>query len=212
MAVYDLQEQEQIDALKAWWKHNRKLILLAVVAGVLTFGAIAGWYYHKNQQELVAGELYSQMETELNSGDKSKVRGIVATLTADYPRTGYAALAALIGARAADDIGDVAGAQARLHWLIDNAADDATRDLARLRLAALLLDDKKFPDALILLDAKHGEAWDALYANLRGDVLIAQGRVDEARAAYRIAFDKSSAQNAFRTLVQTKLDALGGVK
>src|SRR5208282_3151935 len=186
MAVYDLQEQEQIDALKAWWKHNRKLILLAVVAGVLTFGAIAGWYYHKNQQELAAGELYSQMETALNSGDKSKVRNIVATLTADYPRTGYAALAALIGARAADDIGDVAGAQARLHWLIDNAADDATRDLARLRLAAFLLDDK------------HGEAWDALYANLRGDVLIAQGRVDEARAAYRIAFDKSSAQNAFR--------------
>ena len=115
MAVYDLQEQEQIDALKAWWKHYRKLMLLAVVAGVLTFGAIAGWYYHKNQQELVAGELYSQMETALNSGDKSKARNIAAMLTADYPRTGYAALAALIGARAADDIGDVAGAQARLH-------------------------------------------------------------------------------------------------
>jgi len=212
MAVYDLQEQEQIDALKAWWKHYRKLILLAVIVGALTFGAIASWYYHKNQQEFAAGELYSQMEAALNSGDKANVRDIAATLASDYPHTGYAALAALIGARASDDIGDAASAQVRLQWLIDNAADDATRDLARLRLAALMLDDKKFPDALTLLNAKHGNAWDALYANLRGDVLIAQGQVDEARAAYQIAFDKSLAQNAFRRLMQTKLDALGGAR
>jgi len=212
MAVYDLQEQEQIDALKAWWKQYRKLILLAVVAGALAFGAISGWIYHKNKQALAAGELYAQMETALNSGDKSRARDIAATLTAEYPRTGYAMLAALVGARVAVDIGDAAGAQARLRWLTDNAADDATRDLARLRLAALLLDEKKYPDALTLLETPHGAAWDALYANLKGDVLVAQGRADEARAAYQSAFDKSSAQNAFRALVRAKLDALGGTK
>ncbi|HUO43412.1 MAG TPA: tetratricopeptide repeat protein [Burkholderiales bacterium] len=212
MAVYDLQEQEQIDALKAWWKQHQRLVLLAVAAAILTFGGISGWRYYQSRQALAAGELYSQMETALNSGDKSKARDIAAALTAEYPATGYAMLAALVGARVAVDSGDAAGAQAQLQWLTDHAGDDATRDLARLRLAALLLDEKKYPDALALLETRHGAAWDALYDNLKGDVLVAQGRTGEARAAYQAAFDKSAAQNAFRALVQTKIDALGGTR
>jgi len=210
MAVYDLQEQEQIEALKAWWKQHSRLVVLVVVSCALTFGAVTGWRYYQNRQALAAGQLYGEMETALNSGDKTKARDIAATIVTQYPRTGYAALAALLGARIADDLGDIADAKARLQWLTDNAGDDTTRDLARLRLATLLLDEKKYPDALTLLETPHGAAWDALYADLKGDVLVAQGRAGEARAAYQMAIDKSSAQNAFRALVQAKLDALGG--
>jgi len=209
MAVYDLQEQEQIDALKAWWKQHSRLILLAVTVGVLTFGAIVGWRYYENRQALAAGQLYGELEVALNAGDRTKARDITSRIVMEYPHTGYAVLAALLGARIADETGDIASTETRLRWLLDNASDDATRDLARLRLAALLLDEKKYPDALTLLESGHGAAWDALYADLKGDVLLAQGRTDEARAAYQVAFDKSSAQNAFRALVQAKLDTAG---
>jgi predicted negative regulator of RcsB-dependent stress response len=212
MAVYDLQEQEQVEALRSWWKHYGKLVMLVVVAAAVAFGSIVAWRYYKNSQALAAGALYGQLETVLNTGDKTKARDIASLLTQSYPHTGYAALAALVGARAAADVGDIAGAQAQLQWLSDHAPDDATRDLAQLRLAALLIDEKKYPDALTLLETKHGAAWDALYADLKGDVLVAQGRRDEARTAYQIAFDKSAAQDPYRAVVQIKLDALGGAE
>jgi predicted negative regulator of RcsB-dependent stress response len=129
-------------------------------------------------------------------------------ITTQYPHTGYAVLAALLGAGIAEDIGDTATARVRLQWLVDNVRDPATRDLARVRLAAVLLDEKNYPDALTLLETQHAAIWDALYSNLRGDVLMAQGRRAEARAAYQIAIDKSITKNPFRALVQAKLDTL----
>ena len=86
------------------------------------------------------------------------------------------------------------------------------RDIARLRLAGVLLDEKNFAEALKLLDMKHVAAFDGLYADLRGDILTAQNKRAEARAAYQIALEKSDERSSYRQLVQIKLDAVGDVK
>jgi predicted negative regulator of RcsB-dependent stress response len=209
MAVYDLEEQEQLDELKAWWKQYRKLILLVVIAALGTVGAIQGWRYYQNKQGLDAGELYAQLQSAAASSEPQKVRDIAALLAEKYPRTGYAAFAELAAAKAAFDSGDKPAARAALQWVVERGRDDETRDIARLRLAGLLLDDKKYDDALKLLDAPHADTLTALYADLKGDVLVAQGKPADARAAYQLALDKSDAKSNYRALIQIKLDALG---
>ncbi len=212
MAVYNLEEQEQIDELKSWWKRYRNLVLLVVVAAAVTVSAIQGWRYYHNKQAFEAGELYTQLQSAVGSGEQKKVQDIAAVLVDKYPRTGYARLAALTGAKAAFESGDAPAAKTRLQWVIDNGNDDEMRDIARLRLAAVLLDEKNYDTALKLLAARHADTLRALYADLKADVLVAQGKPEEARAAYQLALDKSDAKSAYRALIQVKLDALGEPK
>lgn len=212
MAVYDLEEQEQLDEFKAWWKQYRNVVLLVVVAAVVTVSAIQGWRYYQNKQAFEAGELYTQLQGAVDSGDLKKAQDIAGVLIDKYPRTGYARLAALTGAKAAFDSGDAPAAKTRLQWVVDNGKDAEMRDIARLRLAAVLLDEKNYDAALQLLAAQHGDTLSALYADLKADVLVAQGKPDEARAAYQRALDKSDAKSAYRALIQVKLDALGEPK
>jgi len=126
-----------------------------------------------------------------------------------YGSTPYGPMAALIMAHANHQAGDLQSAGTQLQWVIDNTKDDEAAAVARLRLAAVRLDEKKLDEALKLLDAKHGEALAALYADLRGDVLVAQGKPAEARAAYKLALDKIAAGGNYRNVVQMKIDALG---
>ncbi len=212
MAVYDLEEQEQIDEIKAWWKQYRWLIFLVVGVAAATFAGIQGWRAYSGKQSFEAGELYSQVQAAAASGDQKKVQDIAAALSDKYPRTAYASFAALAAAKAASDTGDTAAAKTHLQWVIEHGRDEETRDIARLRTAAVLLDEKKYDEALKLLEAKQAESLSALYADLKGDVLVAHGKPGEARAAYQLALDKSDARSPYRTLVQLKLDALGEVK
>lgn len=212
MAVYDLEEQEQLDELKSWWQQYRKLLLLIVVTAAVTASGIQGWRYYQNKQALEAGELYSQLQGAAGGKELKKVQDIAAVLAEKYPRTSYAAFAALAGAKAAFDSGDMASAKVSLQWVADNAREDEMREIARLRLAAVLLDEKQYDAALKLLDTAHGETLSALYADLKGDVLVAQGKGNEARGAYQLALDKSDAKSTYRALIQSKLDALGEAK
>ena len=212
MAVYDLEEQEQLDELKAWWKQYGRLVLLVVVAAAATVGGIYGWRSYHDTQALDAGELYTQLQGAVGGGDAKKVQDITTAMVEKYPRAGYTIFAALAAAKTAFDGGDTAAAKTHLQWVIDNGREEETRDIARLRLAAVLLDEKKYDEALRLLDAAHVDSLIALYADLKGDVLVAQGKSGEARNAYQLALDKSEAKSTYRTLIQVKLDALSGVK
>ena len=189
MAVYDLEEQEQLDELKSWWRQYRKLVLLIAIVAAVTAGGIQGWRLYQNNQAREAGELYSQLQGAVGGGEQKKIQDIAAVILEKYPRTSYAVFAALAGAKAAFDSGDMAAAKQRLQWVIDNAKADEMREIARLRLAAILLDEKQYDGALKLLENAPGEALSALYADLKGDVLVAQGKSNEARAAYQLAFD-----------------------
>jgi predicted negative regulator of RcsB-dependent stress response len=212
MAVYDLEEQEQIEEIKAWWKQYGRLVILVVVVAAITVAAVRGWSYYQTKQGLDAGVLYTQLQGAIATNEPKKVQAIATEIATSYPRTGYATFGALAAAKAAFDSGDLAAAKAHLQWVVDRARDTETRDIARLRLGAVLLDEKKYDEALKLLETPHVDALTALYADLKGDVLVAQGKPQDARAAYQLALDKSDTKSSYRALVQIKLDALGAAR
>ncbi|MFN7086882.1 MAG: YfgM family protein [Burkholderiales bacterium] len=210
--AYDLEEQEKLDAVKAWWKQYGNLVVLVVLACSLTVTAVYGWRYYRHQQALAAVTLYGQLEQAERANDSKKVRNIAAQITDKYAATPYAALAALAAARAAFADGDLATAKTRLQWVIEHAKEDEMRDVARLRLAGILLDEKNYAEALKLVEIKPVESFAGLYADMKGDILAAQGKVAEARSAYQQALEKSAPQTSYRQLVELKLDALGDAK
>jgi predicted negative regulator of RcsB-dependent stress response len=210
--AYDLEEQEQLEAFKAWWGQYGNLVVVAIVACSLTVTAFYGWRYYRNQQELAAATLYEQLGQAERQKDAKKVRGISAMIADKYAATPYAGMAALAAARASFGAGDLAAAKTELQWVIDHAKEDEIRDVARLRLAGVLLDEKNYTEALKLMENKPVESFAGLYADMKGDILAAQGKVAEARSAYQQALDKSDAKSAYRQVVQLKLDALGDAK
>ena len=212
MAVYDLEEQEQIAELKAWWKSYGNTVLLIVIVTSLTISGYFGWRYYSDRQALEAGELYVQLLGAVGSNDQKKVIDIGATMMDKYSRTGYAQFAALAAGKAAFDSADLAAARKNLTWAVEHAKEDGTRDLARLRLAVVMIDEKKYEEALGMLKAEPVEAMTALFADLRGDALNALAKPAEARSAYQLAFDKTDAKSPYRGVIQGKLEALGDAK
>jgi predicted negative regulator of RcsB-dependent stress response len=210
--AYDLEEQEQIDALKGWWKEYGNLVVLAVLACALTIGGFYGWRTYRGQQIERAATLFTQLEQAERGNDTKKVRDIAAQIVEKHASTPYAAMAALAAAKAGFSTGEVEDAKKNLQWTIDKAREDEMREVARLRLAGILLDEKKYDEALKLLSAKTSDAYAALAADLKGDVLTAQGKPAEARAAYQLALDKSDAASRYRSLIELKLDAVGDAK
>jgi len=212
MAALNLEEQEQVDALKAWWKENGKLLLLALAVVLGSFSAVKGWQHYKDSQAAKAAALFGELNTQLASEDPRRIGDAARAVVEQYGSSAYAPRAQLLAAQASIHANDVAAAKTQLQWVIDHAGEAALKDVARLKLAALLLDEKDYAGAQALLDAPHAESFNGLYADLKGDVMIAQGKKEEARAAYQQAYEKTDAKNAYRNLVQMKLDALGGAK
>jgi predicted negative regulator of RcsB-dependent stress response len=207
--AFDLEEQEQIDALKQFWKQYGGLIIALIIAALATFGGIRGWKYYQQARAEDASALFIKLEEAGRKNDVGEIRKLGAELVDHYGSTAYGPMAALVMARTNYESGDAAAAATQLQWAIEQAGDDETAALARLRLAGIRLDEKKFDEALKLLDGKHGESLVSLYADLRGDVFVAQGKKEEARAAYKVALEKSAPNSSYRNLVQIKLDALG---
>jgi predicted negative regulator of RcsB-dependent stress response len=223
MATYDLEEQEQIDELKTWWKMHGNLVTAAVVAASLMVLAWQGWNWWQRNQAAQASSLYGGVQIAAGQQDVKRVRALAGELIDKYSTTTYAGLAALLSAKVQAEGGDTKSAQAQLAWAADNARDDGVRDLARLRLAALLLDDKAYDEATKRLTPDPAPAFAPRFDELRGDILAAQGKVAEARPAYEAALSKldailkegggeARARAAYRELLQGKVDALGGGK
>ncbi|MBA2658142.1 MAG: tetratricopeptide repeat protein [Nitrosospira sp.] len=208
MATYDLEEQEKIDGLKSWWETYGTLLIVVIATFIASIGGVKAWNYYQQQQIEQAAELYSSLLQLEASEDSKKISDAAHLLMEGFPSSGYASRAALISARASFDSGDVQNARSKLQWTLDNTKEDELKDLVRLRLAGMLLDERKYDDALRLLDAKHGESFDGLYADLKGDVLNTAGKIAEARVAYQMALDKMGKKGTYYNIVQMKFDAL----
>jgi len=210
MAVYDLEEQDKLEDLKAWWKqwgNSISGIVIAVCVGVV---GVQGWRWWAQHQAEQASVLFGAVNAAVRANDTAKAKDAMAQLADKYGRTAYAPRGALLVAALLFDSGDKAGAKAQLAAVIDRDAEDELKDIARLRLAAILLDDKQYDEALRTLDAKHGEPFAGIYADARGDILAAAGRPNDARTAYQTALARLDAKSPYRNFVQVKLDALGG--
>ncbi len=207
--MYDLEEQEKIDELKAWWKQHGQMVIAVAVAACVGAAGAAGWQWHKRTQAEQASQLYGTLEKAMQANDLKQIRDASAQLMDKFGGTAYGPMAALAGAKANFDAGDAAGAAAQLRWAIEHARDEGIAATARLRLAAVLLDEKKYDDALKLLGAGYPDAYAGLFEDQKGDIYVAQGKTGEARAAYKAALEKLPPQGNYRQIVQVKLDGLG---
>lgn len=207
----DLEEQEQLAELKSWWKANGNLVIAVVVAAMLGFAGWRYWNIYQGNQAAQAAALYETLGKAMQAGDLKALRDAGGSLAENYPRTLYAPMGALVAARFYYERNDLKSAKAQLQWVIDRSASDDLRDLARVRLAAILLDEKAYDEALKQLEAPHAKPYEPQYAALKGDILVAKGQPAEAKAAYKAALENAEAQDAqFRETVRMRLDALGG--
>ena len=209
MATYDLEEQEQIDALKNFWNDYGRLIIAAVVAFVVGVGGTQGWKHYKRSQAEQASLAFVKLEDAIGKGDVNEIRNVGQDIIAEYTNTPYAQMAALVVAQTERESGDLETAAKRFQWVVDNARTEEVQLLARLRLAGVLLDQEEYDAALQVLDHEVTEAFSGAYADLRGDVLVAQGKTAEARAQYELAVEQARVNSPWRDVVQLKLDALG---
>lgn len=212
MSELDLQEQEQVDALKAWWKDNGKWVVGVAVVAMLGFAGMQYWKSYQAGQSVEAAKLYSEVMKQTASNDAKRIGDAADALSSRYGNSAYAARAQLLAAQSSLQAKDVAHAKVQLLWVIEHASESGLQDTARLKLASVLLDEKKYDEAIKQLDAAHPESFTGLYADLKGDVLSAMGKVAEARVAYQQAFDKTDATSMYRNLIQLKLDGLGAAK
>lgn len=214
MAAYDLEEQEQLSAIKAWWEKNGNIIGGIVLVLAVAVAGVQGWRWYDNRQAVEAGAIYGALAQAAAAKDAGKVAVLADELVKKHASTSAAALGVMQAAQTAIETGDAKTARARYEWLVASKTDPLLIDMGRLRLAALLLDAKEFDAALAAIQAAPDAGFAGRYADLRGDILFAQGKKDDARAAYKLALDAAQAsgtQNpAFRSMIQTKLDALGG--
>ena len=209
MSAYNFEEQEKIEGLKSWWAANGTTMLFAIAVFAATVAGSRLWNHYKAEQAQQAADLYAVLQQQVEKGSELvKITDAAHLLTEGFPGSGYASRAALIAARAAGQAGNDQVARDMLQWALDHAEEPEIKDMARLRLASVLVDESKYDQALKLLDAQHAASFTGLYADLRGDALAAAGKTDEARAAYRKALDSLGAQGAYRNVVQMKLDAL----
>jgi predicted negative regulator of RcsB-dependent stress response len=205
----DLQEQEQLDALKTFWKTYGNLITWALIAALAVYAGLNGWKWWQRDQSAKAAAMFDQLELAVQGGDAQRAGQIFGDLKERYPRTAFAEQAGLLAARVQFDRGQSEAAKASLTWVADNAGEDEYKTVARLRLAGLLLQAKDFDGALKQLDQAKAPTFEALVADRRGDVLLAQGKPAEALSAYQAAWKAMDEKIEYRRLIDAKLTALG---
>jgi predicted negative regulator of RcsB-dependent stress response len=208
--AYDHEEQEQLATLKAWWHQYGNLVTWVLIIALAAYAAWTGWNSYQNKQAAQAGVLYGELQNAVNAQDKEKVQRVTADLQSKFDSTAYARMAALVAARYAYETKDAATAKAQLQWVIDHGKDEAYKAVAKVRLAGILLDEKSYDEGLKLLSGSFPEQFVAMVDDRKGDILVAQNKLEEARTAYRSALEKTEEKNPGRELIQIKLDAIGG--
>jgi len=206
--AYDLEEQEQLDEFKAWWKLYGKMVINAALAALLAYAVFQGWTYYKNNQAVTASTQYQELLVT-DEKDLKAIQGKSAALMEKYSATPYAGRAALFAAKANYQAGDAKSAKEQLTWTVSHAQETSVAALASLQLANILAEEKDTDGALKLLAAKHDAGFDGLFADLKGDILVGMGKATEAKLAYQEALAKLDPQGKYRALTKQKLESLG---
>ena len=205
----DLEEQEQLDAVKQFWKRYGNLVTWLLIAALLAYSGWTGWNWWQREQATQAGAMFDELDKAAQAADVDKVSRVFGDLKVRYPKTAFAQQGGLLAAKVQAEKGQTDAAQATLDWVGTNATETEYRTIARLRLAGLLLDNKKYDEALKQLDVATAAGFEPLVADRRGDVLMAQGKPEDAKASYSKAWQAMDSRVEYRRLIEAKLAALG---
>ena len=204
----DLQDQEQLDALKAFWKQYGNLVTWVLILALGAFAAWNGWNWWQRDQATKAGAMFEELDRAASAGDADKAGRVFGDLKERFPRTAFAQQGGLAAAKVQFDKGQVDAAKATLTWVATQATEDEYRTVARLRLAGVLAEAKQYDEALKMLDEAKSPTFEALVSDRRGDVLLAQGKTDQARTAFQAAWAAMDEKLDYRRLIEAKLVSL----
>ncbi len=205
----DLEEQEQLDQLKHFWKRYGNLISWVLIA---VLGAYASWnfyQYWQRNQAMQAAAMYDELSRTVQSADAAKIDRVFADMKDRFASTTYAQQAGLLVAKKYYELGKVDSAKSVLGWVADNSSDSGYQSVARLRLAGVLAETKGFDEALKLLDGTFPASFAALVEDRKGDIYLMQGNKPQAVLEYEKAFKGFSDRVEYQSVVEIKLNSLG---
>lgn len=204
-----LEEQEQIDQLKAFWKRWGNALTWLVILVLAGLAAWNAWGWWQRDQASKAGAMFDQLDRAAQAGDEAQAGRVFADLRERYPRTTFAEQGGLAAARVQFAKGQLDAAVASLDWVGEHAGQREYQTVARLRAAGILMDQKKMDEAAKRLDGASAPEFAALVDDRRGDLLNASGKADDAKAAYTRAWQAMDPKLEYRRLIEAKLVALG---
>ena len=204
----DLEEQEQVDELKALWKKYGDYITKGAIAFFVLYGLFQGWGYYQTKQSLGASELYQSIVV-LDEKNSKEIIEKSQRLIDEYSGTPYAGRAAILFAKASYAEGLKDKAKEKLEWASGHAKESATESIALIQLGQILLEEKKYDEALKKANAVDNEGYLGLYNDLKGDVLNAMGKKEDAKKAYLEALKRFGPKDSYARFTQEKLESLG---
>jgi predicted negative regulator of RcsB-dependent stress response len=206
--TFDLEEQEQLDQLKHFWKRHGNWITWLLIAVLASFSAWNAWQYWQNKQSIEAAALYDELARAVATKQADRIQLSYTDLQSKYPRTTFAQQGALLAGRGHVEAGQLDKAKAALEW-VASAGEVSLQSVARLRLAALAMEQQQWEAASKWLADGIQPEFAGLAADRQGDIHTAQGQADKARDAYLKAYKLFSAEDEYRRLIVVKLNALG---
>ena len=204
----DLEEQEQVDELKALWKKYGSYVTKGAIAFFVIYGLFQGWAYYQNKQSLSASELYQSI-TVLDEKNTKEIMQKTQKLIDDYSGTPYAGRAAILFAKASYAEGSKYKAKEKLEWASRHAKESATESIALIQLGQILLEEKKYDEALKKANDVDNEGYLGLSNDLKGDILNAMNKKEDAKKAYLEALKRFGPKDPYARFTQEKLEALG---
>ncbi len=205
----DLEEQEQLDQLKHFWKQYGNLITWVLI---VVLGSIAAWNGYnawQRNQSAQAAAMYDEMERVVRGGDVEKSERAFSEMTGRFARTIYAQQSGLLLGKQAFDARKMDSAKTALEWVIGNGSDPSYVAIARLRLSGVLIEIKAYDEALKILSVGIPDEFIGLASDRKGDVYLLQNKKTEAQAEYQKAFKALDERSEYRRLIEVKLNALG---
>ncbi|CDG84074.1 tetratricopeptide repeat protein [Janthinobacterium agaricidamnosum] len=207
--AYDHEEQEQLASLKAWWNQYGNLTSWVLIVALAGYSGWTGWKYYQRTQSASASQLYDELQNAVKAKDNAKVQRAAGDMQSRFGGTTYAPMGALVAAKSAFDANDLKAAKAQLQWVADHGSEEY-QAVAKLRLAGVLLDEKAYDEALKVLAGDTTAQFAGAVADRKGDILVAQNKIAEARTAYLAALAATDKKSPGRQLIEVKLEAIGG--
>jgi len=205
----DLDEQEQLAALKHFWDKYGRILIALLTACALGYAGWTGWNVWQTSLEQKSAVRFDELSRSVASGDLVKTDLVFADMKEQFGATSYTAQAALLDARMNYEKGNVDATKAALQWLVDSSAEAAYRDIARLRLGGVLIEAKQYDQAIKLLSGDISQPFLGLAADRLGDAYSSQNKTEEAKAHYLKAYAALPASNDYRKMIDVKLARMG---